>query len=337
MRVLVLGGTVFLSRAVAEVARDAGHEVTALARGLSGTVPDGVRLVRGDRDRPDAYADLTGESFDAVVDVSNSVPQVHGALIALSRRVGHWTYVSTCNVYSDDATPGQRAGTAPLREPAPFDARRDDALDDVDLYGAINRACEVAVAETMGFDHSFRCRPGLIVGPGDRSIRFRYWPARLARGGEVLAPGDPDRPAQVVDVRDLAGWIVRAGETGLAGAYDGVAPPVPMAALLERVAAGVGVTPELTWVEQDFLVEHGVGHWAGEDSLPLWLPLPEYAGFMARDSAASVEAGLRIRDLADTARDTLAWERSAAPEPNEADGGISPEREAKLLAEWHSR
>src|SRR5262245_13650795 len=145
MRVLVLGGTVFLSRAVAEAARDAGHEVAALARGVSGTVPEGVRLVRGDRTRPDAYADLTGASFDTVVDVSSSANQVRAALAAPSPRAGHWTYVSTCNVYSDDATPGQHARSAPLREPAPLDADEDDD----EMYGALNRACEVAVAEAM--------------------------------------------------------------------------------------------------------------------------------------------------------------------------------------------
>ncbi len=331
MRTLVLGGTVFLSRAVATAARDAGHEVVCLARGISGSVPDGVRHVRADRDGPDAYRELTGH-FDAVVEVSNSPIQVRAALAALGERAGHWSYVSTCNVYADHGTPDQRADDAAVLAPT------DEDGDDPDLYGARNVACELAVRDAMGPERTFRCRPGLIVGPGDRYVRFRYWPARLARGGEILAPGSPDQRVQLVDVRDLADWLVRAGEQGLAGTYDAVCAPMPMEELLRRVGAGVGTPdPQLTWVGQDFLTEQGVQPWGGPRSLPLWLPLPEYAGFATRDVRRSLTDGLAIRDFAETARDTLAWERAERPARSPKDGGIDAEDEVALLAAWHAR
>lgn len=320
-----------LSRTVAEAARDAGHDVTCLARGRSGEPPEGVRFVRADRAEPGGYDGLTGE-FDAVVDVARRPSEVRSALAALAGRVGHWTFVSTCNVYSDDATPGQVADTAPLVAPAPADVDESDQEN----YGICKRACEVAVVDAMGADRSFLCRAGLIVGPRDSVVRFGYWPDRLARGGEVLAPGDPDRPVQVIDVRDLSDWIVRAGVDGLAGAYDGTGAPVPMREFLARIAAGVGVEPKLTWVDQEFLVEQGVNPWAGKRSLPLWLPLPEYGGFLRRDVTRSLTAGLRTRDLAETARDTLAWTRESW-RPHERDGGITAEDESALLAAWHAR
>lgn len=331
MRTLVLGGTAMLSRAVAEAARDAGHDVVCLARGRTGEPAEGVRLVRADRGQPGAYDELEGE-FDAVVDVSSKPSEVRSALTALAKRAGHWTFVSTCNVYADDATPGQVADTAPLVAPAPVDVDESDQEN----YGTCKRACEVAVVDAMGADRAFLCRAGLLVGPHDAMVRFGYWPARLARGGEVLAPGAPDRPVQMIDVRDLADWIVRAGRVGVAGAYDGTGAPVPMREFLARIAAGVGVEPELTWVDQEFLIEQRVNPWAGPRSLPLWLPLPEYGGFLTRDVTRSIAVGLRTRDLAETARDTLAWTRQSW-RPAEHDGGITAEDEAALLAAWHAR
>lgn len=330
MRTLVLGGTAMLSHAVAVAARDAGHEVVCLARGRSGEPPAGVRWVRADRTAPDGYVGVDGD-FDAVVDVARRPSEVSSALAALADRAGHWTFVSTCNVYADDATPGQLAETAPLVEPAGPEV--DEA--DPENYGICKRAAELAVVEAMGADRSFLCRAGLIVGRLDASFRFGYWPSRLARGGEILAPGDPQRPVQVVDVRDLAGWIVAAGVTGLAGAYDGAGAPVPMAELLDRVAVGVGVQPRLTWVDQQFLTEQKVNPWSGPRSLPLWLPLPEYGGFLTRDVTPSLAAGLSTRDLADTARDSLTYERTVTRDP--AGAGLTADEERELLAAWHAR
>jgi hypothetical protein len=179
------------------------------------------------------------------------------------------------------------------------------------------------------------CRAGLIVGPEDPSGRFEYWVRRVARGGEVLAPGRPSDAVQLVDVRDLAGWLVEAAATGLAGTYDGMGPPMTRADFLAGVAAGTGAQPAFTWVDQEFLGARGVRPWMGPRSLPLWLPLPEYAGFLARDPATALAAGLRARPLPETAADTLAW---LAGQPDAVDRcGLAGADEAEVLSRWHAR
>jgi nucleoside-diphosphate-sugar epimerase len=332
MDLLVLGGTVFLGHSVATHALAAGHRVTCAARGVSGELPPGATLVRVDRDRPDGLAALDGRTFDAVIDVARRPSQVRSALGALRGRVGHWTFVSSGSAYSDEATPGQRAGTAPVREPAP--AEMDDPTAGPEAYGRCKVACEQAVL-AAGVPAVIN-RAGLIVGPGDTSDRFTYWPARLARGGEVLAPGRPEDPVQFVDVRDLAGWLVDGAAGGLTGVYDGVGEPLRFGEFLARISAAIGrPDPELTWVDQSFLVDQQVEPWAGPRSLPLWLPLPDYAGFQTRDAGASLGAGLAVRDLAETARDTLSW-YAAAGEPD-LSSGLKPEEESAILAAWHAR
>jgi nucleoside-diphosphate-sugar epimerase len=334
MRLLVLGGTAFLGRAVARHARDAGHEVTCAARGVAGEPAAGVRFVAVDRDVPSGLSALDGAEFDAVIDVARHPNRVRSALDTLVDRVGHWTFVSSCSAYADQATPGQRAGSAPLL-PAISPAEEAAHADDAVLYGRRKVTCEQAVVAAVGVDRSFICRAGLIVGPEDESGRFTYWVRRLARGGEVLAPGDPGEPVQFVDVRDLAAWLVYAGETGLAGGYDGIGAPTTRQDALSRVAGAVapdGTT--LTWVDQEFLLAHEVEPWMGERALPLWLPVPEYAGFLARDTGPALAAGLATRDIAETARDTLAW---LADRPDAKVTGMSAEVEANVLAEWHGR
>jgi hypothetical protein len=177
-------------------------------------------------------------------------------------------------------------------------------------------------------------RPGLVVGPDDPSGRFAYWPWRLAEGGEVVAPGAPDDSVQVIDVRDLAAWIVDCAERRTAGTFDGVGERLSRAEFLTQAAAGVGVRPDLTWVPQEFLVEQEVAPWSGPRSIPLWLPLPEYAGFMAHDEAPARAAGLAPRPVAETARDTLDWLRKT---PDAARTGLTREEEAGLLEAWHRR
>jgi nucleoside-diphosphate-sugar epimerase len=325
VRLLILGGTVFLGRAVARAAREAGHDVLCAARGRSGSVPDGVDFQAIDRDDPATLSALDGQ-FDAVVDVSRIPRQVSGAVEALGDRVGHWVFVSSCSVYADHSTPAQTPATAPLLEPAGPGA--DDT--DMETYGPRKVACELALPPG-----SFSCRAGLIVGPEDVGNRFSYWVSRLERGGEVLAPGSPDDAVQWVDVRDLARWLVLAAETRLGGAFDGICAPTTRLELLRGIASGIGVEPELTWVDQDFLAAQGIGPWMGERTLPMWLPLPEYAGFMARDTTPSLQAGLSIRPVADTARDTLAW-LATGPEIK-LSAGITPSDESAVLAAWHNR
>jgi nucleoside-diphosphate-sugar epimerase len=329
MRLLILGGTVFLGRAVARHARDAGHDVICAARGASGAVPDGVRLVRVDRDRSDGLSPLDGQRFDVVVDVARRPSHVRRALATLADRVGRWTFVSTCSVYADHGTPGQRAESAALLAPALPEI--DDA--EGEQYGPCKVAAEEAVASS-GVP-AFVCRAGLIVGPEDPSGRFDYWVARLARGGEVLAPGRPDDRVQWIDVRDLAAWLVLGAETGVTGTYDGIGAPVPRSQFLAGVAEGIGVKPKLTWVDQQFLAEQGVQPWSGERSLPMWLPLPDYAGFMTRDVSPALRTGLLTRPLDDTARDTLRWLRTGPDRTLSV--GLDPDDEANVLREWHDQ
>jgi nucleoside-diphosphate-sugar epimerase len=322
---LVLGGSVFLSRAVAVEAVRRGHEVTCANRGTSGAVPRGARLAVWDRTEPVPEA-LAAASYDAVVDVARHPSWVRRAVAAHPQ--AHWVFVSTINVYADDATPGGRPGTLPLRDPLADDV---DLAADPEAYGPMKVACEQAVRD--GAASWMVVRPGLIVGPGDPTGRFTFWPERLAAGGEVLAGGRPEDPVQVIDVRDLAAWIVTAGERRTVGDHDGVGDVLPIGDLLAAVAEGVGTALDPVWVPQEFLVEQGVAPWTGPDALPLWLPRPEYDGMLAHDPAPSYAAGLVVRPVAETARDPRAWARET---PDHARTGLSREREAAVLAAWHS-
>jgi len=329
MRLLVLGGTVFASKAVAAEGVRRGHEVVCAARGVSGQVPDGASLVRVDRDAgAAAYQPLAGEEFDAVVDVAGmNLGWVRDALHAVGRRAGHWTFVSSMSVYADHGTPGQHASSARLLPPV----HERPSEESADAYGGVKVASEQAVNEL--FDGpAFLVRPGLIVGAGDPSDRYGYWPARLSRGGDVLVPEPLDAPAQLVDVRDLASWIVDAAESRLAGVYDAVCQPLPLAELLARTAAGIGAPAhELVPAPPGFLEEHGVQPWSGPRSLPMWVPGAEWAGFMAHDVSASLAAGLRPRPLEHTAAAALEHERALGLQ-REREAGLSAVEEADLLA-----
>jgi 2'-hydroxyisoflavone reductase len=301
-----------------------GHDVTCAWRGVSGDVPDGARHVVWDRTDPDVPADLASTPYDAVVDVCDQPGWVRRAVAALGE--AHWVFVSTINVYADDSTPGGTPETLPLREPVTED---EQGRQSPELYGGRKVTCERTVLD--GAASAMVVRPGLIVGPGDPTGRFSYWPARMADGGEVLAPGSPDDVVQVIDVRDLATWIVDAAEARTTGVFDGTCRPMPRADFLADVAEGVGTEPELTWIGQEFLAEQEVAPWMGPRSIPLWLPLPEYAGLMAHDVTASYDAGLATRPLADTARDTLAWLRD---HPDAASTGLTRDEEAAVLRAW---
>ncbi len=325
MKLLVLGGTVFLSRAVVASALARGHDVVAVNRGRSGTVPDGARHVV--RDRADGIPhELAAEGFDAVVDVARTPSHVRTAVAALAR--AHWVFVSSISVYADDATPGGGPGVLPLHAPE---------HDDVDLrarpeaYGPMKVACEQLVRD--GAASSVVVRPGLVVGPHDPTGRFTYWTARLARwdtgSPDVLAPGDPGDLVQVVDVRDLADWLVTLAETRTDGVLDGIAPAVPIGTFLDDVASGCGAAPRWRWASHEQLERLDVAPWAGERSLPLWLPRPAYDGMMSHDAGPALAAGLAPRPLAETARDTLGWWRAA---PGAAVTGLTASQEADVLA-----
>jgi nucleoside-diphosphate-sugar epimerase len=328
MRILVLGGSVFLSRATAADAVARGHEVTCVTRGRSGDVPEGARHVVWERE-DDVPDDLAAEDFDAVVDVSRIPSHVRKAVAAWPG--AHWVFVSTINVYSDNETPDPGVD-GPLVEAIEEDR---DLAEDPDAYGGMKVACERLVLD--GAARSTVVRPGLIVGPGDPTGRYGYWPERLADaidGGSVLGPGDPADRVQIIDVRDLAEWIVRMVEAGTTGVYDGVGPANPVAELLAQSAAGVGTSPEVVWPGQEFLTEQAIEPWMGPEALPLWLPRPEYDGMITHRFDLSADAGLIVRSYADTAGDTLTWMREHPDAPRT---GMTREREAEVLAAWESR
>ena len=333
MRLLVFGGTVFLSRAVAVEAVRRGHDVTCVCRGTSGSVPDGAQHQVFDRESHDLAAVTVQGPFDAVVDVARLPSWVGPAVAALAH--AHWVFVSTISVYADPAAPGN-AQTLHTLEPLNDDS---EALgSDPATYGRLKVACERLVS--AGSASHTVIRPGLIIGPGDPSGRFSYWPARLAQPGPVLAPGSPHDPVQVIDVRDLAAWIVTCAEERTQGVFDGTGPQQRWADFLTQIAAAVAApnpgesdagSLELMWVDQNFLLTQGVDPWSGPTAVPLWLPQPDFAGFVGNDVTDALAAGLRIRPLGESARDTLRWLHA---EPRAPISGISREREAELLAAW---
>jgi 2'-hydroxyisoflavone reductase len=314
MKVLVLGGTKFLGRALVDALLEQGHVPTLFNRGQTNPelFPD-VEKLRGDRSDLSA---LEGGSWDAVLDVAAYMPgDVRLAVGTLDGRVGRYVFVSSISAYADQSVPP--AEEAPLAELPPGGG--DD--EDPELYGARKAASERIVQETFG-EAAFVVRPGLIVGPHDPTGRFTYWPHRVARGGEVLAPGSPDDLVQLIDVRDLADWIVRATADGLGGSFNATGEPMPFGALLDECVRVTGSDASFTWVPSDRLLAEEVGPWM---ELPLWLPLPEYAGMLRAPVARARAAGLTYRPLSETIQGTLDL---ALP----VDGvGLTPERERTLL------
>jgi 2'-hydroxyisoflavone reductase len=246
----------------------------------------------------------------------------------LADAVGHYTFISSMSVYADLAAPGSD-------ERSPVGIIADETVEEVtgETFGPLKALCERAVEAAMP-GRALIVRPGLIVGPHDPSNRFTYWPHRVAQGGDVLAPGTPEQPLQfIVDVRDLAAWIVRMVEAGTTGIFNAKGPdyPLMMGQLLDTCRTVGGSDAQFTWVDEDFLLEQGVGPWM---ELPLWLPTSMNAINTARSDKAYA-AGLTFRPIAETVRDTLAWDATLSPDaPRRA--GLAPAREAAVLDAWRS-
>jgi len=324
---LVLGGTAWLGAAVAREAVARGHEVVCLARGEAGSPPAGARLVRADRTEPDAYAAVDGIEFDAAVEVSWQPDLVRSALDALVDRVGHWVYVSSVSVYADDTTPNTDE-TAEVVAPRTAAGRAE-----IQEYGAAKVACEEVVRARAGDMRCTIARAGLIAGYGDRSDRFGYWPARIARAGDsepVLVPV-PETLVQVIDVFDLAGWLVDCAELGTSGTFNATGDPVPFDRVLSACTSATGRHPHPQPADDAWLVAHEVGPYMGPESLPLWLPTKECAGHSTRRNDAARAAGLRLRPVEETVREALRWERELGVDrPRKA--GLTPGRERSWLA-----
>jgi 2'-hydroxyisoflavone reductase len=330
--ILVLGGTGFLGPHVVTSALARGHRVALFNRGKTrpGLFPE-VEKLHGDRDGH--LEALAGRSWDAVVDPSGYVPRlVKASAELLAPRVGHYVFISTISVYDklDVVDPDESLPVATLADPTSEDVKAN--------YGALKALCEKAAEAAMP-GRVASIRAGLIIGPGDPTGRFSHWPTRLAAGGEVLAPGDGSTPVQYIDGRDLGDWIVRVVEDRTVGTMNALGPEhhVTVRSVLDECNRAVGGKAQLTWVDAAFLEQQGVSGWS---ELPMWLPNQgELAGFGTLQNARAVRAGLRFRPVGTTAKDTLAWlatlpdaERSKA-----SSSGITPEKEAKVLAAWKAR
>nr|WP_201470201.1 NAD-dependent epimerase/dehydratase family protein [Microbacterium hydrocarbonoxydans] len=306
--VLILGGTGWLSSRIARRMLVNGATVMCFARGGRPS-PEGASLVLADRDDPTAYDAVAGRDWDHVIDVSSDAGHVEAALGALAGRAGRWTFVSSISVYSDDATIGADE-TAPLLAPA-------GPGDDYD-YGAQKVAAENAVRRSVG-DRALIVRPGLIVGEGDPSDRFGYWAAAFLRSEDapVLVPRAEGRSAQIIDVDDLSEFIAT---TTASGTVNAVGDRLPLADVLDAVRRGAGHRGDTVEADDSWLRENGVAYWAGERSLPLWLPA-ELTGFMTRSHARYSASGGALRSLDDTVATVIA---------DEQDRGVDRDRRAGL-------
>ncbi|HVT71469.1 MAG TPA: NAD-dependent epimerase/dehydratase family protein [Trebonia sp.] len=318
MQILVLGGTRFAGRAIVEAALGRGDTLTLFNRGITnrGLFP-GVETVIGDRTE-DLYA-LGKREFDAVIDVACQDPgTARLSAAALADRTGRYVFVSTVSVYADQST------TEAQLEDAPLAAVRPDA-GPLENYGANKALCEAVVREVYG-DRALIARPGVISGPLDPTDRFPYWPRRIARGGRVLAPGDGSDLTQVIDVRDLAAFLLDAVHRDRSGVYNLTGTPRPFGILLDLCRTATYSDAELAWIPGDRLVGAGVDPGSG---IPLWVAEPGYEAFNDVDSSRAVAAGLTCRPLIDTIRDTLAWDLGRGGPQRE---GLDPAEERRLLA-----
>ena len=343
LKILVLGGTGLIGPPMVAYAVARGHQLTLFNRGKTNTelFPELERIIGDRNDNISALAAevAKGRRWDVVIDNTASIPRwVEESAGLLKNSADTYLYTSSISAYADSSTPGADE-TAPLgaisaEEAAMVKTNRD--ITDTN-YGPLKALCERA-AQTAFPERCIVVRPGLIVGPGDSSDRFTYWPVRIDRGGEALAPGDGNDPVQFIDCRDLGEWYVRLVEDSAIGVYNGVGPASPMsiAEMLYGIRATTGGELSFTWVDAGFLKQHEVEEW-GE--MTVWVPpVGEYAGFSTSSIARAKKAGLSFRPLATTAADTLAY-WSSLPEERRAKprAGLDPEKERAVLAAWHAR
>lgn len=325
MDILVLGGTAWLGAQVASFGLAAGHSVTCLARGLSGTVPAGAEHVWADRSAGGAYDMVVRRDWDTVVEVSWQPGWVREAVETIGPRSAHWIYVSSGNVYAHHHAVGADE-TADLLEPTSAEIVTQEQ------YGPAKVACELATREHVG-DRLVIARAGLIGGPGDVSGRSGYWVARAARNpsGPMLVPDTPAMPTQVVDVRDLAEWLLRTAEQRLSGTLNAVGPVVPFGDWIDLARRTAGHTGPVVKASASWLLDNGVGQYMGPESLPMWLVDRSHAGWSARSGEAAAAAGLQHRSREDMQRDLLRWEVAQGLQ-RVRKCGLSEARENALLA-----
>ncbi|MEV4460096.1 NAD-dependent epimerase/dehydratase family protein [Microbispora sp. NPDC049633] len=336
MKILVIGGSVFLGRAIVEEALRRGHEVTTFNRGRSGTDLPGVEAVRGDREVTGDLRRLAdGRQWDAVVDVCGFVPRVVlESVRTLSGHASHYTFISSISAYRDWPEKQGVDETFPLFDCPP------DADAEFGDYGVLKAGCERAVEQH--FDGgALVIQPGLILGPHENVGRLPWWLTRISRGGRVLAPGDPDLPMQLIDARDIAAFTLDQVARGTTGRYmtGGVRGNATFGGWLNDCAEVTGSDAEFVWAGDKFLLDQGVQQWT---ELPLWSAAGESEGVWTHSSAKAVAAGLTCRPVRETVRDTWEWLKDIPEERRSFGGvrlshGIDPEKEARILAAWDAR
>jgi 2'-hydroxyisoflavone reductase len=338
LRILILGGTGFTGPHQVRYALARGHKLTLFNRGRRPQEwPAPVEELLGDRNTGDLKS-LAGREWDVCIDNPTSLPfWVRDAGQVLQGKVKQYVFISTLSVYASDRQPGQdeTAALAPYKGRDAMQETQQTLRADIEnLYGPL-KALSEREAEKWFAGLTTIIRPGLIVGPGDESDRFSYWPVRLDRGGELLAPGDGSDPVQFVDARDLAEWTIRVAEARALGAFNAMGPAstLTMKAMVDGIAAAIGSTGKPVWVPAPFLEQQKVAAWS---DMPVWVPAQgDTAGASLRSNAKAIRSGLTFRPLATTAKDTLAWfHAQPAERQKELRAGIKADREQQVLAAW---
>jgi len=325
MKILIIGGTKFLGRHLVDSALVGGHEVTLFNRGKTNpNLFPRVETILGDREHD--LDKLSGRIWEAVIDTSGYLPRiVRLSAEVLEANVSRYVFISSLSVYADFRKIG-------IDESYPVGKIEGESIEEItgETYGPLKALCEKAVREIHG-KRALIIRPGLIVGPHDPTDRFTYWPVRVARGGDVLAPQKPDVPTQIIDVRDLADFIIKLIEENASGVYNATGPDYELtfARLLEVSKQVSGSDANFKWAGVEFLNQNKVEAWS---DMPAWIPDDEEGlGFSRIDISKAVKAGLKFRPLEDTVRDTLEWAKTR-PSEHEWKAGLTPEREAEVLA-----
>jgi len=326
MNILIIGGTKFLGRHLVESALARGHQVTLFNRGKTNpNLFPQVETILGDREHD--LERLADREWDAVIDVAGYLPRIVRLAAAGLREagaVGRYVFISSISVYADTSKIG-------INESDPVGKIEDETFEEItgESYGPLKALCEKTVLDLYG-ERGLVIRPGLIVGPNDPTDRFTYWPVRVARGGEVLAPEKPDVPVQIVDVRDLADFTIQLIEEKASGIYNATGPDyeLTLGAMLEACKQVSGSDAHIQWASVEFMKQNKVEEWS---DMPVWVPdNEENQGFSRVDVSKAIKAGLKFRPLEDTVRDTLAW-ANTRPADHEWRAGLKPEREQELL------
>jgi len=340
LRILILGGTGFTGPNQVRYALARGHSVTLFNRGRQHEDwPGPVEELIGDRNTGDLKA-LKGREWDVCIDNPTTLPfWVRDAGRVLAGKVGQYIFISTISAYASDAAVGQNesAPTAPYTGADPLAETPDSFKAHPDLYGPLKAASEREAVRQFGVGAVTVIRPGLIVGPGDETDRFTYWPVRLSRAGAVLAPGDGTDPVQFIDARDLAEWTIRMAERRTIGVFngDGPAHTLTMKGMLEQIGGAEAFCGRLVWVPAAFLDAQKVEAWS---DMPVWVPgFGDTAGFARRSNAKAIAAGLTFRPLETTTKDTLAWFKTLpANRQAKLRSGVTPDREAAVIKAWEA-